>query len=147
MLLLTHRAAVVCLAFAGTALPQTPSEYDTIKQSLLLVQQKAAESLSVLDAPLRPANWQTLVSTQMNAAAAAATTAANTALGATVSRFVSVPAGASLQAAVNAALPGDTLVLQAGASYTGPVELPAKSGTGWITITTSAQASLPAGRV
>ena len=147
MLLLTHRAAVVCLAFACTALPQTPSEYDIIKQSLLLVQQKAVESLSILDAPARPPNWQTLVSTQMYAAADAATRAATTALSATATRLVSVPAGASLQAAVNAALPGDTLVLQAGATYAGPVMLPVKSGTGWVTITTSAQASLPAGRV
>src|SRR6187402_621488 len=87
------RAAAVCPAFGSTAFARTPSRYDTVKQNLLIVQQKAAESLSLLDAPVRPANWQTLISTQMNAAAGAATAAATAALSATTSRFVSVPPG------------------------------------------------------
>ena len=49
-------------------------------------------------------------------------------------RTVSVPAGADLQAAINAAQPGDELVLAAGATYTGNFVLPLKAGAGWITI-------------
>jgi hypothetical protein len=42
-----------------------------------------------------------------------------------------------LQAAINRALPGDTLVLEAGAVFTGPFILPRKSGDTYITIQTS----------
>jgi hypothetical protein len=44
-----------------------------------------------------------------------------------------VSSGQSLQAALDEALPGDTITLQAGATFTGNVTLPEKSGTGWIT--------------
>jgi hypothetical protein len=57
---------------------------------------------------------------------------------------IDVPAGASLQAALNAARPGDTLVLAAGATYTGPFTLPNKPGAGWITVRGSRDAELPA---
>jgi hypothetical protein len=54
-----------------------------------------------------------------------------------------------LQAAINAAQPGDTLLLQAGASFTGSFVLPDKGqSTQWITIRTSApDSSLPAAGV
>jgi nitrous oxidase accessory protein NosD len=35
-----------------------------------------------------------------------------------------VPAGGDLQAAINSAAPGDTIVLEAGATYRGPFWLP-----------------------
>ena len=57
---------------------------------------------------------------------------------------LTVAAGGSLQAALNLAQPGDEIVLQAGATYTGQVTLPNKSGSGWITIRSSALSSLPA---
>jgi biofilm PGA synthesis N-glycosyltransferase PgaC len=60
-------------------------------------------------------------------------------------RTVSVPAGASLQAALDAARLGDTLVLDAGAVYRGPFRLPKKSGSGWIVLRSSALDRLPAG--
>ena len=53
-----------------------------------------------------------------------------TASGATLT----IPAGGDLQAALNNAAPGDTIVLAAGATYTGSFVLPAKSGSGVITI-------------
>ncbi|MCA1557999.1 MAG: hypothetical protein LC731_05600 [Acidobacteria bacterium] len=56
---------------------------------------------------------------------------------------INVPAGASLQAAINAAQPGDEIVLEAGANYTGPITLPVKSGSSYITIRSSAIANLP----
>jgi hypothetical protein len=59
-------------------------------------------------------------------------------------RQLSVPAGGDLQGALNSAQPGDAIVLQAGATYTGNFTLPAKSGSGWIHIQTSALSSLPA---
>src|SRR5262245_4563433 len=59
-------------------------------------------------------------------------------------RQTSVPTGGDLQGALNAAQPGDTLVLQAGATYTGNFTLPVKSGSGWIYVQSSAVSSLPA---
>ncbi|HEU4480122.1 MAG TPA: hypothetical protein VFR80_16510, partial [Pyrinomonadaceae bacterium] len=50
---------------------------------------------------------------------------------------VVVPAGGDLQAAINAAAPGDTIVLEAGATYRGPFWLPKKSGDAYITIQSS----------
>ncbi|HEX8887610.1 MAG TPA: hypothetical protein VF779_00430, partial [Pyrinomonadaceae bacterium] len=59
---------------------------------------------------------------------------------------ITVPAGGDFQAALNSAQPGDTIVLQAGASYTGPFTLPKKdaSAVDYITIRTSTpDSSLP----
>jgi len=39
--------------------------------------------------------------------------------------IISVPSGGSLQAAINAAAPGDTIQLQPGATYSGNFVLPA----------------------
>ncbi|MDT5123057.1 MAG: hypothetical protein QOC96_2539, partial [Acidobacteriota bacterium] len=52
---------------------------------------------------------------------------------------LTVNAGGDLQAALNAAQPGDTILLAAGASFTGPFTLPAKNSaaTDYITIRTS----------
>jgi hypothetical protein len=61
-----------------------------------------------------------------------------------------VAAGGDLQAALNQAQLGDTIVLQAGATFTGPFKLPNKTtGTGWIYVVSSNLASLPSpgGRV
>jgi hypothetical protein len=58
---------------------------------------------------------------------------------------ITVPAGADLQAALNAARPGDVLVLQAGARYLGSFILPAKAAGPVITIRSSA--SLPERRI
>ncbi|REJ70329.1 MAG: right-handed parallel beta-helix repeat-containing protein [Planctomycetota bacterium] len=58
-----------------------------------------------------------------------------------------VLAGDDLQAVIDAAVPGDTIELQAGATFTGNFTLPNKVGAGWITIRGSAHASLPTGRV
>ena len=56
-----------------------------------------------------------------------------------------MPAGGNLQAAINAANPGDTITLAAGAVYAGSFVLPAKSGSSYITIRSSTpDAQLPA---
>ena len=61
---------------------------------------------------------------------------------------ITVNAGGNLQTALNSAQPGDTIVLQAGATFTGNFTLPAKSGAAYITIRSSAaDASLPAANV
>lgn len=49
---------------------------------------------------------------------------------------------ASPQAAFNAAVPGDTVLLRAGETFVGNLTLPAKSGSGWITIRSDAADSL-----
>jgi hypothetical protein len=61
----------------------------------------------------------------------------------TLTSIVSVPAGGSLQTAINSAQPGDTIVLEAGAVYTGILTLPVKAGASYVTITSSRLASLP----
>jgi hypothetical protein len=56
-----------------------------------------------------------------------------------------VPAGGNLQAAIDAAQPGDTILLAPGAVYRGSYVLPAKSGASYITIRSGApDALLPA---
>ncbi|MBI3621535.1 MAG: hypothetical protein HY208_05035 [Nitrospirae bacterium] len=67
----------------------------------------------------------------------------DTALSAPTGRALSVPAGGDVQAALNAAQPGDEIVLAAGAVFTGPFTLPNKRGAGWITVRTDAPERLP----
>ena len=51
---------------------------------------------------------------------------------------LTVMAGGNLQAAIDAARPGDTILLEAGATFTGSYKLPAKGGTAYITIRSAA---------
>src|SRR5262245_23674040 len=51
--------------------------------------------------------------------------------------IINVQAGGNLQTAINSSQPGDTIVLQAGAVFTGNFTLPVKSGNSWIVIRTS----------
>ncbi|HEY8132673.1 MAG TPA: hypothetical protein VII12_12365, partial [Thermoanaerobaculia bacterium] len=58
---------------------------------------------------------------------------------------INVPAGGDFQGALNSAQLGDTITLAAGSTYSGNFTLPAKNGSGWIIIRTSApDSSLPA---
>lgn len=62
------------------------------------------------------------------------------------SQTVQVKAGGNLQAAIDNARYGDVIVLEAGATYPGPIVLPFKEATGseqYITITTSNLAGIP----
>jgi nitrous oxidase accessory protein NosD len=45
-----------------------------------------------------------------------------------------VPEGDNLQAALDAAQPGDTILLAQGAEFAGNFVLPNKGGEGWITL-------------
>lgn len=54
---------------------------------------------------------------------------------------IPVAAGADLQLAINNAQPGDTLLLQAGATFVGNFVLPVKNGTSYITIQSAAPSS------
>ena len=57
---------------------------------------------------------------------------------------ITVAAGGDLQAAINSASPGDTILLPAGAVFTGNFVLPAKGGSAYITIRSAApDGSLP----
>jgi hypothetical protein len=56
---------------------------------------------------------------------------------------LNVSAGGNLQAALNNAKPGETIVLQAGASFRGPFTLPNNLGSGWIYVVSSHLANLP----
>jgi hypothetical protein len=57
---------------------------------------------------------------------------------------LTVNAGGDLQGALDKAQPGDTIVLQAGATWTGPFKLPNKTtGSGWIYVVSSNLSRLP----
>ena len=58
-------------------------------------------------------------------------------------RTIHVAAGESLQAALDAAAPGDRITLEPRAIYEGPFRLPRKDGQGWIVVATAADAKLP----
>jgi hypothetical protein len=58
---------------------------------------------------------------------------------------VIVRKGGNLQAAINAARPGQTIELEAGATFPGPILLPRKPGDGYITIRSSRAGELPEG--
>lgn len=58
-------------------------------------------------------------------------------------RLVEVPDDGDFQQAVDDARPGDTIVLQAGATYTGTFVFPKKDGVGWIVVKSSAESHLP----
>ena len=61
---------------------------------------------------------------------------------------IAVNAGGDLQAAIDAAQPGDTILIAAGAVFTGNYTLPAKGGSSYITIRSAApDSSLPAAGV
>ncbi|MGE0445037.1 MAG: putative Ig domain-containing protein [Vicinamibacterales bacterium] len=55
---------------------------------------------------------------------------------------IDVPAGGNLQAAINAAQPGDTIRLEPGATYVGNFVLPAHAGGAYITIRTGGDDAL-----
>src|SRR5262249_12317342 len=59
-------------------------------------------------------------------------------------RILNVAAGGNLQAALDTAQLGDTIVLQAGVTFTGEFKLPNKTtGSGWIYVVSSQLARLP----
>jgi cellulose synthase/poly-beta-1,6-N-acetylglucosamine synthase-like glycosyltransferase len=62
----------------------------------------------------------------------------NTAFPSQKGHTIAVPRGGDFQSALNQAQPGDTITLEAGATYRGPFVLPNKPGNGWIVIRTDA---------
>src|SRR5262249_30677549 len=81
-------------------------------------------------------------------AAAALLLCRATAVGGGRQEVFAIPGGpaippAGLQSALDKARPGDTLILRAGVTYTGPFRLPRKSGEGTIEIRSSAVNLLP----
>lgn len=68
-------------------------------------------------------------------------------VGAASAATIVVSAGGNLQAAVNNAQRGDLIIVEAGASFRGPIDLPAKPGTAEIVIQSSRASELPNGRV
>ena len=74
-------------------------------------------------------------------------TRVDTAYPARVGRVIHVGATGDFQQALENAQPGDDIVLEAGAVFTGPFTLPPKNGAAWIVVRSSAMGRLPeAGR-
>lgn len=63
----------------------------------------------------------------------------DTSLAPPTGRTIAVRDGGDFQAALVAAKPGDVITLEAGATFMGPFRLPAKPGSRWITIRSSAE--------
>src|SRR2546422_7118273 len=59
--------------------------------------------------------------------------------------IINVPPGANLQSQIDAALPGDEIVLQAGAGFTGPFTLRAENGPREIVIWAGAASQVAPG--
>jgi hypothetical protein len=57
--------------------------------------------------------------------------------------IIALKPGESLQVAIDDAVPGDTIILQAGEIYTANVTLPKKNGDGYVTIQSSRAGELP----
>src|SRR5438105_930373 len=100
-------------------------------------------ALIVAAAPIPPL-FPARVAAQAQVLAALPQTFLNATYGPPSGNVITVPAGGDFQSALNDASPGDTITLAAGATYTGTFNLPAKSGSGWIYIQSSALSSLPA---
>lgn len=62
--------------------------------------------------------------------------------GSASAEIISVAAGGDLQAALNRAQPGDTILLAEGGEFVGNFVLPVKSGDNWITVRSSAPDTL-----
>lgn len=60
---------------------------------------------------------------------------------------INILAGGNLQGAINTAQPGDVINVEAGVSFSGPIELPAKNGSTEIKIQSSRTSELPQSRV
>src|SRR5262245_58899824 len=61
----------------------------------------------------------------------------------TAGKTIHVVAGGDLQAATDAAQPGDAIALDPGATYHGPFRLSRKGGDGWIVIGPRGERGLP----
>lgn len=134
---------LVVLTLACFALQaQTPAESAAMQSALQDIQQRATTSFNVLQSSIRPANWRSVLDADMIMISADAAAVLQTVTSTPVNS-VRVPAGASLQAAIDAAQPGDVLVLDAGAVYRGNFNLPLKAGSSYITITGSKMTQLP----
>jgi len=135
-----HLLLALCVTSLTNA--QTQTQIDALRSYLQSIQNKAAASLAVINSPSRPTNWQQLINADLGGIESLADQA-RAAMSQVTTRSTSVPAGMSLQEALNAAQPGDTLILTAGAEYRGNFILPHKIGTGVITITSSRLSELP----
>ena len=114
---LTDTASVTVAAPAAAAPPAAPPAAPSSPTT--------TTDTAVVTAPLAPVSSSTVELPRINLDTRYVPPTGNT---------IVVPAGGDLQAALNAAARGDVIELAAGATFTGNFTLPAKSGTGWITI-------------
>jgi hypothetical protein len=102
----------------------------SIRTWLLCLALCAAPSIACAQASAEPQPLQRRVDTELPAARG---------------KTIAVAKGGDLQAALDAAKPGDAIVLEAGAVFAGPFTLPAKAGSGWIVVRSSAPGLPPPG--
>ena len=110
---------------SSLAIAQTQLQIDTLRTQLQSIQDKTLSSLKIVENPARPLNWKELVDSDAATVQSLADQTRATLLQVTT-RSMAISAGTSLQAALDLAQPGDTLILEAGAEYKGNFILPAK---------------------
>lgn len=140
------KAAIFLLLLLSAALPaaaQSPT--DTTRFPLLrALQQEISTVLSgAVSAPEEP-DAET-PPTSVSGPAELPRVTVSTAMPVT-RRVMQVPATGDLRAALAAARGGDVIELQAGATYAGDFQIPARADTGWVVVRSSRADSLPAGK-
>lgn len=133
-----------CLALLSCIVlqAQTPTESALMKTALHDIRQRVANTINLLQTPIKAPNWRGLVNTDMVTVTADAALVRQVSLNSVINS-ISVPAGADLQAALDLAQPGDFILLEPGAVYRGNFILPFKTGTSHVTIMSSNMTQLP----
>jgi hypothetical protein len=111
------------------------AQVDTVKRTISISVLDSATTTTPVSSPTAPVPGGATGGSYGSATAAELPRASVNTSYPSMSRQVRVPAGANLQSAINAAQPGDELLLAPGATYAGNFTLPDKgSSTSWIVI-------------
>jgi hypothetical protein len=155
------QAAAVARDAAGTVLPNAPLSWSSTNSSVLTVSGSGlVVAVAAGSAQVRVTSGSAVGTLSMNVLSALVQSpptgaqepelpraTVNVTMPAVTGRSISVGAGGDLQAALNAAQPGDEVVLAAGAVFTGNYTLPVKGASGWVVVRTSGALPAPGTRV
>jgi len=122
------------------------SEFSELRNHLINIQNRVANSLAIINSTNLANNWQTVVDSEAGYIQVSATQARALLLMITGNVLEAKP-GSNFQTPLDQAQPGDIIILEAGVTYIGNFILRNKQGSGVITITGSRLSELPTGRV